>query len=128
MIFACCVDFDRAPNTLGNAKETRRWVRTRGFRSLIVVTSAYHMPRAMAELGHQLPGVKLIAFPVVTEKMRDGQWWSSPATARLLISEYAKFVFAMVRMRIAPDARALAASRISANVPGSAPAPGAEHR
>jgi hypothetical protein len=60
--------------------------------------------------------------------MRDGQWWSSPATARLLISEYAKFVFAMVRMRIAPGAQALAAGRISANVPSSAPAPGAERQ
>jgi len=128
-IFACCVDLDRsAVNTLGNATEARRWARSHNFRSLIVVTSAYHMPRAMAELGHQLPDAKLIPFPVVTEKMRDGQWWSSPATARLLISEYAKFIFALVRMRISPGAQALAAGRISANVPKSAPAPGAERR
>ena len=89
-------------------------MRRHGFRSLIVVTSAYHMPRAMAELGHQLPGVKLIAFPVVTEKMRNEQWWSHPATTRLLISEYAKFILAMVRMRVSPDARALAAGPTSA--------------
>ena len=57
-----------------------------------------------------------MAFPVVTEKMRDGQWWSSPATARLLISEYAKFILAMVRMRVSPDAQALADSQISAIV------------
>ena len=100
-LFDCCVDFDRsALNTLGNATEARRWARERGFHSLIIVTSAYHMPRAMAELGHQLPGIKLIPFPVVTEKMRDGQWWSHPATARLLILEYAKYIFAVVRMRV----------------------------
>src|SRR3954451_9542247 len=57
----CCVDLDRsAINTLGNAVEARRWALDRGFRSLIVVTSSYHMPRAMAELGHQLPDVMLI--------------------------------------------------------------------
>jgi uncharacterized SAM-binding protein YcdF (DUF218 family) len=122
-IFACCVDLDRsAINTLGNATEARRWAERHGFHSLIVVTSAYHMPRAMAELGHQLPDVKLVAFPVVTEKMRGGQWWSSPSTARLLISEYAKFLLAMVRMRVSPDAQALAADGISTNVPPHASA------
>jgi uncharacterized SAM-binding protein YcdF (DUF218 family) len=128
-IFACCVDLDRsAINTLGNATEARRWARQHGFRSLIVVTSAYHMPRAMAELGHQLPEVKLIAFPVITEKMRDGQWWSHPATAKLLISEYAKFIVAMVRMRVGPHARALAAGEISDNVSNRASSSGAAHQ
>jgi uncharacterized SAM-binding protein YcdF (DUF218 family) len=48
----CCVDFDRSLNTLGNAIETKRWAERRGFRSLIVVTSNYHMPRALAEISH----------------------------------------------------------------------------
>jgi uncharacterized SAM-binding protein YcdF (DUF218 family) len=114
-VFACCVDLDRsAINTFGNATEARRWALAHGFRSLIVVTSAYHMPRAMVELGHQLPDARLIPFPVVTEKMRDGQWWSSPATARLLISEYAKYVVAVVRMQLGPEAEGLVASRIGA--------------
>jgi uncharacterized SAM-binding protein YcdF (DUF218 family) len=128
-LFACCVDLDRsAVNTLGNATEARRWALRRGFRSLIVVTSAYHMPRAMAELAHQLPEVKLIPFPVVTEKMRDERWWSNPATARLLISEYAKFVLAMVRMRVNPDAQhAYAAGRISDDVSRRASSTGVEH-
>jgi uncharacterized SAM-binding protein YcdF (DUF218 family) len=120
-IFRCCVDLDRsAMNTLGNATEARRWALHHGFRSLIVVTSAYHMPRAMAELGHQLPGFRLVAFPVVTEKMRNGQWWSSPGTARLLISEYAKYILAVVRMKVSPDTQALAADEISSSVPAHA--------
>ena len=129
-LFACCVDLDRsAVNTLGNATEARRWARERGFRSLILVTSAYHMPRALAELAHQLPDVKLIAFPVVTEKMRDERWWSNPATARLLISEYAKFVLAMVRMRVNPDAQeALTAGSRSDEVAKRTSSAGAGHR
>jgi hypothetical protein len=60
---------------------------------------------------------------VVTEKMRQEQWWSSPATARLLISEYAKLILAKMRMRIGPDAQAVAADGISDKVPtGSATA------
>ena len=63
--FSCCIDLDyTAINTVGNAAQTRRWARERGFRSLVVVTSDYHMPRAMLEIGHRLPDVTLIPFPV----------------------------------------------------------------
>jgi uncharacterized SAM-binding protein YcdF (DUF218 family) len=103
-VFRCCVDLDRsALNTLGNAIEARRWARDRNFRSLIIVTSNWHMPRAMAELEHQMPDAKLIAYPVVSEKIRGEPWWSSSGTARLLLSEYLKYVFALVRMHLDPD-------------------------
>jgi uncharacterized SAM-binding protein YcdF (DUF218 family) len=104
-VLRCCVDLDRsAMNTLGNAIGTRRWVHDRGFRSLIVVTSSYHMPRAVAELSHQMPDVTLIPFPVLSDRIRAEPWWSSPATARLLLSEYLKYLYAVVRMRIYPAA------------------------
>lgn len=96
----CCVDFDRSLNTLGNAVETRRWAESRGFRSLIVVTSNYHMPRAIVEFTHSMPDVLLIPFPVVGEKWRDEPWWSSGQAARLLVTEYAKFLAAGVRVHI----------------------------
>jgi uncharacterized SAM-binding protein YcdF (DUF218 family) len=105
-IVRCCVDFDRSLNTLGNAIETRKWAQQRNIRSLIVVTSGYHMPRAMAEIGHQLPGVALIAFPVFSEKLRTEPWWSNAATARLITSEYLKFLFTQVRIQINPGAGA----------------------
>jgi uncharacterized SAM-binding protein YcdF (DUF218 family) len=98
-IFDCCVDLDRsALNTVGNAVEARRWAKDQGFKSLIVVTSNYHIPRAMAELSHQLPEASLIAFPVVTHRL--GDMWSNDATARLLFFEYLKYMVAQVRMRL----------------------------
>jgi len=98
----CCVDLDRsAVNTRSNATETRRWVAERGFRSLIVVTSNYHMPRAMVELSYAMPEIDLIFYPVIGEKWRDEPWWESGAAARLLLSEYFKFVAAEVRVRLA---------------------------
>lgn len=98
------VDLDYAAvNTIGNAIGTRRWARERGFRSLIVVTSSYHMPRTMAELARQMPDIALIPFPVVTEKLRNEPWWASAPTARLILSEYAKYVVALVRMTIEPQ-------------------------
>jgi uncharacterized SAM-binding protein YcdF (DUF218 family) len=98
-VVRCCVDFDRSLNTLGNAVETRRWTEAKDFHSLIVVTSNYHMPRALIEIGHQLPSVTLVPFPVVTDKLRT-ESWGTMVTARLLLLEYVKYIFANIRIRL----------------------------
>jgi uncharacterized SAM-binding protein YcdF (DUF218 family) len=101
-LFRCCVDLDHsAVNTRSNAAETRRWVHERGFTSLIVVTSNYHMPRAIVELSHAMPDVRLIPFAVIGDKWRDEPWWASGATLRLLLSEYVKYVAAELRVHLA---------------------------
>jgi uncharacterized SAM-binding protein YcdF (DUF218 family) len=101
-LLGCCVDLDHsAVNTRSNAAETRRWAHERGFKSLIVVTSNYHMPRAIVELSHAMPDIELIPFAVVGDKWRDEPWWTSGATLRLLLSEYAKYVAAALRVRLA---------------------------
>jgi uncharacterized SAM-binding protein YcdF (DUF218 family) len=102
--FNCCIDLDRsALNTFGNALETRRWAREHNFNSLIVVTSNWHMPRAMAELEHQLPDVTLTPYPVISEKVKSEPWWSSVDTARFLFAEYLKYIIAIARMHLDTD-------------------------
>jgi uncharacterized SAM-binding protein YcdF (DUF218 family) len=101
-LLACCVDLDRsAVNTRSNATETRRWVAERGFRSLIVVTSNYHMPRARVELAHAMPNTDLILYPVVSDTWRGEPWWTSATGLRLVFTEYAKYVAAEVRVHLA---------------------------
>jgi uncharacterized SAM-binding protein YcdF (DUF218 family) len=103
--FGCCIDLDyTAANTVGNAVETSRWARARGFRSLLVVTSSYHMPRAMLEIGHRLPDVTLIPFPVVSGQVRAEPWWRHTGTAKLLAFEYLKFLVAAARIGLHPHA------------------------
>ena len=117
----CCVDLDySAINTLGNAVETRRWAIDRRFHSLIVVTSAYHMPRALAEISHQLPDVALIPYPVVSDRLRIEPWWSNSDTTRLVLSEYFKYLFAKVRMRFDLVAAASGSSRVAGPPPAAA--------
>jgi uncharacterized SAM-binding protein YcdF (DUF218 family) len=100
-VLACCVDLDYAAlNTLGNAVQARRWAQAHNFSSLIVVTSAYHMPRALAEIAHQLPDVALIPYPVVSDRLRIEPGWSNSDTTRLVLSEYLKYLAAKVRMRL----------------------------
>ena len=99
-LLSCCVDLDySAFNTLGNAVGTRQWTLKNGFHSLIVVTSAYHMPRALAELSHQLPEVALIPYPVVSDRLRVEPWWSNSATTKVVLSEYFKYLAAKLRMQ-----------------------------
>lgn len=102
--FSCCIDLDRsALNTFGNALETKRWTHQHNFMSLIVVTSNWHMPRALVELEHQLPEVKLVAYPVMSVKVKTEPWWQNVDTARLLFGEYLKYLFALTRMRLDPE-------------------------
>jgi len=95
----CCVDLDKAArNTIGNAAETARWVSDHNFKSLIIVTSSYHMPRSLAELQHALPKVTLLAYPVLVNSVPVTRWWTNPGTAQLLLSEYVKYLATHLRL------------------------------
>jgi uncharacterized SAM-binding protein YcdF (DUF218 family) len=100
-LFACCVDLGhQALNTTGNAMEIAQWTREHQFHSIIVVTSAWHMPRALVELDRELAGVELIPHAVVSDRMRDEPWWTNPQTVRLLLVEYVKYLATYARIRL----------------------------
>lgn len=106
---ACCVDLDRrAIDTVGNAAETRDWAAMHGFTSLIVVTSDYHMPRAMTELAAAMPTVALISFPVSNPDLHFADWWRHPAAFTLLLREYGKYLVVKVRQLLPGETSASA--------------------
>jgi uncharacterized SAM-binding protein YcdF (DUF218 family) len=95
-LFLCCVDLGReARDTVGNADEAGTWVRERQYRSLILVTSSFHMPRSLAELRRTVPDAELIPYSVQMPSL-DGWWWH-PGTLQLLATEYVKFLPAFAR-------------------------------
>jgi len=96
-LFTCCIDVDQARDTIGNADETRLWVKKRGFQSLIVVTASYHMPRSLAELRRALPDTELIPYPVQPRNLHVEAWWAYKGTLKLLAMEYLKFMPAFGR-------------------------------
>ena len=100
--FDCCVDLDyAAQDTIGNATETRKWVALHHYSRVIVVTSRFHMPRSLAELGRALPGVELIPHSVPFQRDAASPWWLNMRTTRVIVSEYVKFIPAAARLIVA---------------------------
>jgi uncharacterized SAM-binding protein YcdF (DUF218 family) len=89
--FDCCADLGyAAENTFGNAKEAAAWTRFHHFRSILIVTSRYHMPRAIAEFRDVMPDVKRIPYPVEAETGKGNA--GKLRAFKLLHSEYVKFL------------------------------------
>jgi len=98
----CCIDLGRrAEDTIGNARETADWARDHGFQSLLVVTSAFHLPRSLKELSSVMPDAKLTGVPVLSAKLARS-WWSNQAVLRLLMAEYLKYLASLVRLTVMP--------------------------
>lgn len=94
--FDCCVDLGReAADTHGNAIETAHWALAHHYKSLIIVTAAYHMPRSLNEFAAALPGVELVPYPVEPAGFDLNNWWK-PGTMRLLQGEYARYIASLV--------------------------------
>ncbi len=100
-LFNCCVDLGfSAADTIGNARESAAWARAYGFKRLIVVTSDYHMPRAILELKGALPEGQFVAYPVPTEEIDPRRWWKGGESARRMVLEYSKYLVILVRESI----------------------------
>ena len=94
----CCITIGyRAGNTLGNATETAEWAAANNIHSLRLVTADYHMPRSLLEFSHALAGALIVPHPVFPEEVKSKEWWLWPGTAGLVVSEYHKYVAALVR-------------------------------
>lgn len=113
-IYDCCVDLGfAAANTVGNARETAEWAKSKGYKSLIVVTADYHMPRSMLELRAAMPHVELYAYPVKTD-LNAHRWWKTSLSARRMIVEYCKYLAILGReafLGLGPKEKAAAAAK-----------------
>lgn len=97
-LFDCCVDIGYAAiDTIGNANETAIWIRDKGYRSILVVTSNYHLSRSLMELRRSDPDTEFIGYPVVNADLKTRAWYSEPDAMRTMLAEYGKTVIAYVR-------------------------------
>lgn len=91
-LFSCCVDIGHdALDTAGNARETARWIKAHDFRTVLLVTNNYHMPRSLAEIRRADDHSVFIAYPVEAG-LSLGDLAANPLLIRTLASEYVKFL------------------------------------
>ncbi|MEP3889442.1 MAG: YdcF family protein [Hellea sp.] len=109
----CCIDLDyKAEDTIGNARETASWAKALGYEHIILVTSAYHMPRAEIEIGAAAGRIKITAYPVINS---DGtKWYGSGARFKRLFQEYGKLLLSYLR---SPATKATNGAPLLGNIP-----------
>lgn len=84
---ACCITLGyRATDTKGNARESADWIERRGYRSVRLVTSDWHLRRAKSELSKVLPD----KVAVIDDAVR------TQPSLRILMVEYHKLLFRSV--------------------------------
>jgi uncharacterized SAM-binding protein YcdF (DUF218 family) len=100
-LFECCVDLGRvARDTVGNASETADWATTNSYSDLIIVTDAWHMPRALLEIGATLPNATLRPYPVKIAPFDKRDWWKDEATLKRVFREYGKYLTVLMRQTL----------------------------
>lgn len=95
----CCIILDhKAQNTIQNARETKLWAQQNGIKTIRLVTSDYHMPRARLEFRANMPDVEILPWPVrsLNSRNQNRQLW------QLCFGEYNKSLITLAKIHIAP--------------------------
>jgi uncharacterized SAM-binding protein YcdF (DUF218 family) len=63
-LFDCCVDLGQeSVDTRSNATETAKWLRQHHYRSVRLITTDWHMPRAHSDLARVISGDHILIVP-----------------------------------------------------------------
>ncbi len=85
-----------AGNTRENATEAAAWLRKDNARSFFLVTSSYHMRRAMLEFRLTLPGnIRIIPHAVAPAVLSTEGWWRKGHLLGLMAAEYTKYLLTL---------------------------------
>ena len=100
-LIECCIFLDSlSKNTLTNAIETSKWAKNNNIKEFILITSNYHMPRAILEFKNVMPNKKIYTFPIKPRKHNIEKWLDSYETFSLIFGEFCKYIVASLRIKI----------------------------
>jgi uncharacterized SAM-binding protein YcdF (DUF218 family) len=87
-LFDCCVDLGQeSVDTRSNATETSKWLKAHRYRSVRLITTDWHMPRAHSDLDRALKGSDIQVLPDAVR--------SQPGLMTLF-TEYNKYVLRLI--------------------------------
>lgn len=90
--FDCCVTLGyNAATTAQNGDEVAGWARQENYDRFLVVTSSYHMERALMELRSAMPEARLTGYSVVSPTIDPGNWWRDARSAKRMLLEWIKW-------------------------------------
>ena len=90
-------------NTLENALYTRDLIARHKINSLLLITSRYHMKRAVLIFRSTLPkDIAVYPYPVDSKNLKQA-WWSHGGSFRLLFSEFYKYCLFKAFFLFAPN-------------------------
>ena len=99
-LIQCCIDLDSlSKNTFSNARETFKWTKKNNIKEFILITSNYHMPRAILEFNNIMPNLKIHTYAITPKKHDIKNWLKSYQTFGLVFTEYCKYILANIRIR-----------------------------
>jgi len=84
---------EQARSTYENAKYSFEIMRSKKFRSAILVTSAYHTRRASMIFNRLFEGIELTVCSVPNNLRNTNKWWQDSRRAEAVVYEYLKLVW-----------------------------------
>ena len=92
-ILNCCITVEnQSTDTYSNAIESYKWIKKNNFKSITLITSDYHMPRALMEFKQKLNDIRITPLSLKSEL-------SDPVSNfKVNLFEYLKFKAAKLRI------------------------------
>jgi uncharacterized SAM-binding protein YcdF (DUF218 family) len=94
---ACCMALGhKALTTTENAAETQGWLKANDVRSIRLVTSPYHMPRALLEFKSLMPELEIVPHAVMRDRLgvREEFFW------HITFTEYHKWLVRELQLSV----------------------------
>ena len=86
-----------ADSTLGNALETKDWVKRNNFDNIILVTDNWHVPRAKLLFEEAMPEVKISVYPVFQYREGTSKKPYLPKNILFLFKEHLKYLISHIQ-------------------------------
>ncbi len=100
-LLECCIELESiSKDTYSNASETYKWVKMNNINKFILITSNYHMPRAILEFKNKMPNLEIFIYPITPKNHDITNWLNSSETFSLIFIEYSKLLIASLRIKI----------------------------
>ena len=97
----CCIELESiSKDTYSNASETYKWTKKNDINNIILITSNYHMPRAILEFKNRMPNQQIFTYPITPKNHDIKHWLNSSDTFSLIFFEYSKLLIASLRLKI----------------------------